>query len=220
MASPPLVAPDVCRYTVNGTYLGRPVANVIDMVVLDGVGPTTRSEAIDDVAGDIIDAWDQHVLSWVNTGYIADNVSWVDLTSEDGETGSKQDTTDTSWPRDGDSGGDPYAASVAALVTKATSSARGQRNGRLFIAGLDESFVSGNLIDATVAVGIQTELDQFTEALTETGVVATYECFPTVVHTKNTGTVANPVIEYVSNTQISSFRLERRVASQRRRNRP
>lgn len=220
MASPPLVAPGVCRYTVNGTYLGRPVANILDQLIGDNVGPTTRSEAIDDTAGDIIDAWSQHVLSFVNTGYTALNVSWVDLDNDQGETGSKSSTTDETWPQSGLSDGDPYAASVALLVTKQTSSGRGQRNGRMFIAGLDESFVTGNSIEPTVLSGIQTEMDAFTEALTETGVIATYTTEPVVVHTRNTGTPADPVIEFVSHTPVTSFRAEARVASQRRRNRP
>lgn len=220
MASPILVAPSVCRYTVNGTYLGRPVANILDQVIIDNVGPTTRHDAIDDVAGDIIDAWSQHILSFVNTGYTATSVSWVDLDNANGETGSKSSTTDESWPQSGLSDGDPYAASVALLVTKETSSGRGQRNGRMFIAGLDESFVTGNTIEPAVLTGIQTELDAFTEALTETGMIATYETFPTVVHTRNTGTAANPVIEYVNNTAVTSFAAQSRVASQRRRNRP
>lgn len=219
MALNPLVATDVCRFTINGTYLGRPVANVLDMVVLNMTqGP--RRDVLDDVAGDIIDAWDSHILSWVNDEYQAESVSYVDLDSEDGATGTKSSTTDTSWPANGRSGGDPYAGSVAALVTKETTSARGQRNGRWFIAGLDESFVSGNLIDATVATGIQTELGDLVEELTETGVTVDFEKFPTVVHTQIVGTGDNKAIVYKGNTQITNFALNRRVASQRRRNRP
>ena len=215
----PLVAIDVCRFTVNGTYLGRPTANVLDMVVLNNTnGP--RQDVLDDVAGDIIDAWDSHILSWVNTGYEAVSVSYVDLDSEDGVTGVKTSTTDTTWPNNGASDGDPISGSIAALVTKQCPSARGQRNGRMFIAGLDESFVSGNLIDAGVAVGIQTELGDLLEELTETGVTADYEKFPTVVHTQIAGTPENPVLIYKGNTQITNFALNRRVASQRRRNRP
>lgn len=212
-----IVAPGVCRYYVNQTYRDRRVVNIIDLVVNDTVGPTSRDEAVNSAAGDVLDAWDQYIRGGQSELLRCDTVSWVDLNSEDGSTGEISSTADTTWPAFGGALGQALPSNVAILVTKQTSSRRGSRNGRMFVAGLTEQNCVGNLIEGGFLSTITADYGDFTEALTETGVIADYQTFPTVVHTRNVGTPSAPVIEYVDNTQITSFSPQATVATQRRR---
>lgn len=212
-----IVAPNVVRYYVNQQYNDRKVVNVIDLVVLDAVGPFTREDAVHSAAGDVLDAWDQYIRGGQSTGLICLSVSYVDLNSEDGATGTINGTTDTLWPSAGGAEGQALPSNVSILVTKQTASRRGSRNGRMFVAGLTEQNCVGNNIEQTFLNTITGDYGNFTEALTETGVIADYQTFPTVVHTKNVGTPQNPDIVYVDNTQITSFSPQRQVATQRRR---
>lgn len=214
----PLVAPDVVRFTVHQSYNGRNVANVIDLVVKDlDSGIANRQEAIRSATGDVLDAWSQYIRPFQSDSLICERVSFVDLGSEEGVTGERTSTADTTWPLPGAVTGQALPANVAILVTKETARRRGSRSGRMYVAGLVEAACDGSYITAEFFGNFVEACGDFTEALTETGNIATYEVFPTVVHTRNTGTVANPVIEYVDNTQITSFAPQRLVATQRRR---
>ena len=214
----PIVAPDVCRYTVHQTMGGRQIANVIDLVVLDQSGGTfDRNDAIHAAAGDVLDAWDQYIRGGQSTDLSCESVSYVDLNSADGRTGIVSTTADTTWPSTGGAAGERLPSNVSLLVTKQTASSRGSRNGRMYVAGLTEQFVNGSNVTGSFFSVLVGDYGNFTEALTETGVVSVYSTFPTVVHTRNVGTSSNPVIEYVNNTQITSFAPQQLLATQRRR---
>lgn len=213
-----IIAPDVCRYSVNQTYNSRPTVNVIDMVVLDQSGGTfSRDDAVNATAGDILDAWDQYVLPCQSASLQALSVSWVDLNDLDGSVGSISSTTDSTWPAFGTVTGQGLPANVSCLVTKRTNSRRSSRDGRMFLGGLAEASTDGSYIPTATLNTWITRFGDFTEALTETGTISVYQNFPTVVHTRNEGTPTNPDIVYTGNTQITSFAPQPLLATQRRR---
>lgn len=217
----PLVAPDVCRYTMNGLWAGRQVANILDMVVdpsgtvLDG-----RDAAIEHVAGVLLDEFATWVVGALTVDYQFTSVSWVDLNSATGSTGERTSTDARTLPIVGGAGGAAATSNVAMLVKKVTTSARGQRAGRWYLPNPGEVQINENELEATFRGEVQGNLNTFLENITETGVAASWPRFPTVVHTRNIGTPSNPNIEYVDNTQITTMQLQSRLATQRRRLRP
>lgn len=214
-----LIAPDVCRYTINGSYLDRPVANIIDAVILDTIGPTGRNEAVERFCGVILNAWALHYLPVAPSAYRFDSVSWVDLNSESGSVGVRSSTDVYDLPLNGALAGQMYTGAVSVLVTKQTTAARGQRQGRWFLPPCTEADIEGNFIGADYLNALNDGLSDIVEALTDTGTIGDYQAFPTVVHTRNVGTPSNPDIVYVNNTQINSLTAQGRVSTQRRRNR-
>lgn len=216
----PLVAPDVCRFSINGVYLNRPAINTLDMVINDQVGPGTRHDDIEFVAGQMIDAWADNVMTRFGSSYSFRDVSWVDLDSADGEVGSRAETPNTNLPMSASGAGQPLSAALAMLVTKVTTRQRGGRPGRWFLPGFTEGDIEGNIWLESTLVATNAALSEFLEEMTETGTVGDHSFFPTVVHTRNTGTPSNPNIVYVNNTQITDLNASGRVSTQRRRNRP
>lgn len=215
-----LIAPDVVRFNINGSYLGRPCVNVLDMVVQPDDSGEGRDQAIIDTAGQIINVWCEEMLDFFTQSYSFDSVSWVDLNSEDGFVGVRTSTDTNTLPDLGNIIQPAYSGAVATLVTKETSSRRGQRPGRWFLAPPGEDAVNGNFLVGTYLEALNTALSEVVERLTETGIALGINYFPTVIHTRNTGTPTNPNIVYEGNTQVTNFSAAQRVSTQRRRNRP
>ena len=133
-----LVAPGICRYTINQTYGGRPVVNIIDMQIdTTGTG-WDRGEAIRLAAGDILNNWVEHVMTIQTSAVTFSSVSWVDLNSEDGPTGIRTSTSNETLPKNGTASGTNGWGNVAWRVNKGGSAVRGQRSGRMYLVGVPE----------------------------------------------------------------------------------
>lgn len=214
-----LVAPSIVRFTINGTYLGRPTANVLDVLIVDELAPEDRAQGAENYAEYLRGQWTDHVLPLLSSSYSAESVTFVDLDSETGATGRARNEVSPVWPRAGGISGVPYAGSVALLVTKGGNARRGQRQGRWFLPGLSEANVTGNTVDADMVAAVNVELAEMLEALSAGEGLPFEGALPVVVHTKNVGTPTDPVIEYEGHSTITSLTAQGRVASQRRRNR-
>ena len=135
----PIVIPNIVRYTVNGLYDGEVVANILDMEVEVTSEPIDdRAEAIFEVAGDILNNWDDHVLSLLTSEYQATSISWVDLDSLDGETGERSETSEHTWPSPGRNPGTGMPGNVACRIEKNQDGGRRARNGRMYLVGCSE----------------------------------------------------------------------------------
>lgn len=217
----PIVAPDVVRYSINGSYLNRPAVNILDMVVKSqNEGQRPRDEVIPAVAGRMINQWVDNVMTRFNSSYSFQSVSWVDLNSEQGQVGSRTSTDEYTLPRAAPGAGEPLTAALAMLVEKVTQRQRGSRPGRWFLPAFTEGDISGNIWIGSTLSATNDALSNFLEEMTETGIPQQDYFFPTVVHTRNAGTPQNPNIVYVNNTQINDLQAVGRVSTQRRRNRP
>lgn len=217
----PIIVPQVVRCSINGTYLGRPAVNVMDMFCGDGDGVSNpRQTNIDVMLETFMNAWIEHMINGLSTEYQTQSITWVDLDSEFGATGTKTSTASHDFPRNGVEVGNPYGAQVAHLMTKVGTSARGQRNGRWFLPGLTESNVTGNMLTSGHLDDMNAFGSQFVEATTETGVLATTHYYPVIVHTKSDNIVDPPVVVVTGTSQIHDMVCSAQVASQRRRNRP
>lgn len=136
----PIVAPKVCRYTVNQTLGGQPVVNVLDMVLDEGAEPQSREEQLFEVAGDILNNWTDHILAFQCDDLEAVSVSWLDLSSLAGSRGERTSTSTNTWPENGGNVTQAVMpAVVAARIDKSTSGGRGTKGGRMYLAGMPEA---------------------------------------------------------------------------------
>lgn len=214
-----LVVNGVCRYTINGTFSGRNIANVMD-VRIDTTGSTvSRSAAITSVAVDMFDSWADRVLPALCNDYGLVSVSWVDLDSETGEVGSVAGTLLNPLPQNGVVAGDPLPANVALLVNKLVVAQRNQRKGRTYVCALPESdsaSTAPNTVTAARVAAWQGIFDGFRDDVEQdSGPTLDYASDIAVVHITDRDAEGNP-ISGVS-TDITGFGVQSLLATQRRR---
>lgn len=208
---PILEAPECVRYTLHGSYLGRPVANVLDMFIDQPAGSVSH-EIMFETAGDILNNWADHIVPGLSEHYTFERITWLDL-GDGGWTGERTSTSEHDLPLAGSETSQPISANTSMLVLKSTEAKRGERQGRMFLPGLVEQYVEGNFITPSFvgpfnADGLQPFLDGISDEIPS----APYSRYPVVIHTK--GGV------FQSWSRITALTLQGRVASQRRRNRP
>jgi hypothetical protein len=210
-----LIAPDVCRYAVNGQYGGHDVVNIIDMTI-DTTGTINdRADSCFDQAGIIINEWDNSILELINTEYTAESVSWIDLDSAEGSVGVRTSTDSTTWSSPGRSVGQGAPGNVATRINKNTTATRGQRQGRMYLAGFAEGWsLAGevNQVNSDVPSQVNPTLASFLADInqTEGGIAGQpYESHMVVVHTKSG--------LFDSHSEVTSLTIDLYTASQVRR---
>lgn len=215
----PLIVPGVCRFTVNGTYADRNVANIIDMHIDDGLAGPSRAEDIVDQAHIIVSAWVDHILGNISDRYRGLSVSWVDLSTEDGSTGEVTDGTGSDFPAFGGLAGQGMPGNVSWLVHKQLVAGRGSRAGRMYLAGVVESATdhdSPNVGMGSFVADINTGLDNFLDAINQDP--GGYTSRMVVIHTKNTAPEGeDPEIELVGTSEVDALVCDVRLRTQRRR---
>lgn len=205
-----LVVPGITRFAVNATLATRPVVNIIDLQIDTTGTALSRAEANEAAAGNIINAWKEHVLPLVSDQYVFQSVSWVDLDSATGDTGARTSTSTTTLPDPGNVIETPVPSNTSILVTKSASTGRGQRNGRMYVAGAPDASVQTNNLQplATWQAAFSALLTEVNdEPLTPVNFDRTWSVVHTVGPNPTTGTF----------TPVQSLAVQQRVATQRRR---
>lgn len=208
-----LIAPGVARYAVNGQYSGRPVVNILDFRI-DTTGTTVnRDDAVQDKAGDIIEQWTDHILPLLDDEYTALSVSWVDLDEDDGSTGERSSTDTIEWPENGSQDGAGMPGNAAIRINKNIVARRGQRQGRMYLAGVNESLTTDdapNQVDPASAANFNTALADFLAEVNDSQVGGfDYVAALGVVHTKDD--------VFTSFSDVEALVVDQTLGSQRRR---
>lgn len=181
----PLIAPDVARFAINGDLNGEDCINIID-VALTGPGIESRENACSATAGDILNNWTDHILPLLSGVYTANSVSWIDLDSADGSTGTRTSTSDKSWPASGGQAVAPVANNTYARIAKVVDGkSRRQRNGTLRLGGIPEAYTSGgngNVIEAGPRGNINAGFEAFKDGVND-GEIASESSTIVLVHT-------------------------------------
>jgi hypothetical protein len=167
---PALIAPGICRYTVNGLFNGRQVANIVDMQIDTTGSVVARDDAVDEVAGDILNNWSDEVLPNLTAQYIATSISWVDLDEADGSTGARTSTDGSTWPEPGGSSDASAQGNVAFRINKQGTARRGQRAGRMYLCGVGESAnlnTNGNAVNPTVQTALTAAMQEFLSGIND-----------------------------------------------------
>lgn len=202
-----LIRTGVARYTVNGTYLGVPTANIVDLYCSPLTPGEARDEVVENLAGVVLDAWCEYLLPVMMSAYSITSVSWVDLASADGTTGSLSSTGTNTLPQAGALTGQAYSGAIAILVDKQTTSRRGEKAGRMFLPPCGESDIEGNTIGAPYLAALNTALEELHDALNpSTDPVAVFK----VVHVGETSTAS-------SISTVTGLVARAKVTTQRRR---
>ena len=217
-----IIAPGIARFTVNQSFAGQPVANIIDMRIdttgsLDG-----RLEACTECARDILSNWNDHIRISQADDLTCLSVSWVDLDEPDGSTGEVTSGGGDTWPAVGGGGSAPFSANVAVLVTKVLeNSTRNRRNGRMYLCGGAETWTTAgapNQVDAATRATLNANLATFLGDVNNGGDPFEASWSMCVVHTKRVE-VEPGVFEVVfdGSTDVGSLAVQPLLATQRRR---
>lgn len=216
----PLVAPGVCRYAWHGRIGSTDPWTVIMDMRVDTTGTLTeRSDALYQCAGNMINAWVDHIIPEMSTFTYLDSISWVDLDDEYGTTGERSVTSEHTLPAQGGrSGYDFLPANCAILVTKVVTRQRGFRKGRMYMPGGSEAMHAGSLLTAAAKADWDAAMPDFLSMLKVTEASPfDYQAYPTVVHTETVLVDGEKVQQYVGHTDVLELVVNQRLATQRRR---
>lgn len=159
-----IIAPGVCRFSVVGDLSGQDCINILD-VEIDPGGLQSRAEDCFNVAGDILNNWNDHILPNLCGNYSALRVDWVDLDSADGTTGSRSSTSAETWPAPGGRSAAPMPNNVYIRIRKNLQGKnRQQRSGTLRLGGAAEEDTAGGLQNNVLLLAAQTNLNADFEA--------------------------------------------------------
>lgn len=216
-----LVAPGVVRYTVHGTYATRPVANVLDFLLVP-TAPATRAVDISELAEFVVQEWIDEILANLVDNYTATEISWVDLDTEDGTVGAATAGITANFPSSGIGATPAMPGNVAYRVDKRVAAQRGQRQGRMYLVGVPESVTADatpNTVDAASIASINANLADFLDGVNLTaGETSGWQSTLVVVHTKNlTEPPAEPDIVFDGTSTVNTLTLDSMLGSQRRR---
>lgn len=206
----PIIAPDVVRFSIVGSLFGEDCINILDVNLNAAIGET-RTEFLDDLAGDILNQWADHILPVLSAGYEFQEVRFVDLDSATGRTGSVTSTDGTTLPQPGGTTGQALPNSVYAKVSKVLEAkTRVQRNGTLRLSGLPESYTTGangNILEPTQQAGINAAFEELKDGIN--GNNGDYTANLVVVHTVDQA--------YTGQSEIANFVVRSQVGTIRRR---
>lgn len=182
----PIVVPGVCRFTVNQTLGGQVVANVLDMQV-DTTGTVmSRTSACRGVAGDILNAWHGQFREIQVDNLTCVSVSWLDLDSLSGSRGVRTDTSEHQWPAQGGVASNAAMPAVVAMrIDKVVDGGRGTRHGRMYLAGVLESWTDPDTTQSWEAGAVDEvngRAEAFLNAVTDQGINADPQRSLVVVH--------------------------------------
>lgn len=211
----PIVAPEVTRFTVNGTYAGQPVANVIDVVYSIVAGSLVRGPANLAMAERLEDCYKgSGMFARLSTQLSYSSTSWVDISSLDGDVG------EYTWAAPGvGSNTSGMPGNVALRWNKTATGQRGARPGKMYIPGLGENdtTTSPNEINTAGLSAWQAIATEFYDLFRDDLVVDAFTVSPlmVIVRTRRPTPESDPI--WVDNSNVTALTVQQRVASQRRR---
>lgn len=192
-----LIVADTYQLSVNGHQEDRPWTNVFHAMP-SGSPALTAEEA----AEAMFVAYTENISSVQCTIVQTESVSYVDLSSSTGDSG----TYVPADPVPGDNDSASVSPAVSVLVHWAATGGRAYRNGRSYIPGIQEASVDGGGdIDGSSLAGWSSKLTAFWEDLDAAGLIL---CV--VSRTSPSAGIART---------ITGVSVDGRVATQRRRQR-
>lgn len=149
----PIIAPDVVRLSIEGTYNGRTWANVFH-------GVYTGGATAEELATDMQLAWAANLSPAIDSSVTNFTASYVDLGTELGVSG------EIPWdgPTSGGYSGASCPPNVAYLLSLKALGTRKQRNGRMYLIGVPEAAVDeAGAVDSTFLDGLTSRCEDFYE---------------------------------------------------------
>lgn len=216
-----LIAPGVARYTVVGAYAGRPVANVLDFLIVSDV-PAARNANVAEMANVLVQAWIDHILENIADNYVASEVTYVDLDNASGSVGATTLGLTANFPSAGLATGEAWPGNVSLRINKNISAERGQRQGRMYLVGGVETYAA-DAAPNTVATATQTAINAdlvtfLNDVNIDAGDPQAWQSTLVVVHTVNQAPPgSDPDIVFDGTSTVNTLTVDATLATQRRR---
>lgn len=203
--------PNTIEIAVIQTYANKPIVNVWHMGYETDIGDRDLSDVVEDFAGN----WQDHVLLLVDSGLTLQRFEWRCLDPNDNQVGVTQPISGK--PTVGGQAGTGMPPNVAMLVHKNTSNRpRGRRDGRCFLAGVQEGFVGEDgTIGSTELASFNGVLEDFYNGISDTGTFTDLERWPVVLETTALSRDPEAPPQTISNRRVTSITLDQLVATQR-----
>lgn len=204
-------SPNIIEIAVHHTYNGKDAVNVWHMWFDAEFGTDTKTAVVRDFANN----WQDHMMGLMNFSATVTRFDWRSL--DDGELGTlapdpAKDTT----------GGTGAATSgmspnVALLVHKVTSDReRGQRDGRSFLVGADESVTLPNgSLEPTYVTAAQALLDSFLSGVSDISGGGAGDRYPAVLNTTPASRAPGSTPVTISSRRVTALTIDPVVSTQR-----
>lgn len=167
-----LTFPGIVRYSIVADLNGEDCVNIIDIKLDPDVGAGSRADIIEDVAGDLLNQWSDHILPLLSDNYVAQEVRWVDLNNSNGTVGTISSTDGSTWPETGVSDGPALPNNVYAKVRKNLAErSRNTRSGLLRLGGGLEGWTQpgdGNRLTVEQQASINTQFENLKDGINGT----------------------------------------------------
>lgn len=214
-----IIAPNVTRFSVVGSFAGQPVVNTIDMnrIIVTG-GPIDVPEWNVNRALLIATAYNQNFAGRLSNQMLWDRVDWIDLGSIDGDVGSGG-LGGGGFPSQGAASTSAFPANVSIRLRKVASGQRGSRPGSMYLAGGLEAETSTNPNELTSSniTAWNTDSAAFLADICADSTFdwGTATARMVIVRTRRPNPEAQP--EFVGMSPVQELLVQSRLASQRRR---
>lgn len=210
-----VVAPTIVRITYKHVHTnGKAIDNVVD-ISLDEFG-VARDAAVAVMVGRVNKPWQQHMLQLMANNITFTGCAWIDLDRLDGTAGFQ--SPDGSASTTGALTVASLPPNSALLVRKNTAAVRGERQGRMFIAGPPEDSIGEDgAVTGAFATNSNNELAQYLSAIQSlpgTPALATTAVRVVHVHKHDSD---DPADWDWSSSTVNSLVLDAKIATQRRR---
>jgi hypothetical protein len=199
-----LIASDIVQISMLGRWTnGHPIVNVLHYRMDAAVGGVDVASEVEDV----VQNWQSQLVPEFRDNYTFEGGQFLDLRTETGETGVVSPVA--GQPVQGASTGTSANPGDALLIHKRTSSARGVRQGRMYLpppgqTAMDENGRIDTLTQNTINTRLAAFLENTTQSADDIG-----------------GTEINRALVVLhkdgSSTPVTSLQCDSLIASQRRR---
>lgn len=215
----PIVAPTIVRFSFqHSNPTGRPTHCIMD-VSMDEEG-VSRTDALADMTGPVVQAWQDKMMPVLFTDLTFFGARWIDLDTLDSSSGFQPPIA--GHPTTGAVSSTQLAPNTALLVHKVCGHTRSQRNGRMFFPSVQETVVdNAGIVLPAHKTAVETAFNNFRVAVEGITVVPGASFALRVVHVDGHEEPVPPATtgrpNAWSSSDITSFSVDSRVATQRRR---
>lgn len=202
-------ADQVSEMAIIATYAGRPVVNVLHYF--------NDESTVNDAAKarNILDNWQDHIMGFLSNQYSLQQAVWRSLDRDDLNQGTL--APNAAKRLAGLSAAQGAPPQVAYLVRKVTQNRqRGQRDGRIFLAGVPEDSVGPDgMISNTQVTNITTGINNFLNGVNDGGSAFTGASGLVVLNTTPASREKGPQEVDLTFRKVIGLQIDTKVSTQR-----
>lgn len=202
---------NVIEIAVNYTKAGKPCVNVWHMFHdSEAFGPDAEA-----IVEDFRNNWQDHILTIQTNDVQLLGFDWRSMDPASGVLGTV--APDPSKNLVGTQAVASAPPNVALLVKKVTSDRqRGQRDGRMFLAGIEEGAIdNAGVLSGSWVAGVQVVVDAFYDGISDSGLDWAGDAYPVVLATTPASRAPGTASVTVASRRVTSLVVDPVVSTQR-----